>query len=495
LTTTKARQIYADEVTVLVWENAATMKIATGMGRPGHAAVMGRNDSLPPLVRQGIAERAARRREIKKKQSDLDRLKQDCANKMDQIGDRLKEMEQAKDSGARQGVLQTRDQEMLAAIVAAVGEQERPKIMAVVNSGKSVWDAREQLYPNDFNLGLTCVRIMKKHPQMDDAEYGSKLQALVLTLQAEVDALKTAQANLAEEIAQLQESCDHPEVLKWSYVNPDKYSYISWWPFGPNDSFWEDMRREINSNAAQMLASHPEKARPGQVKTPGGQWGYEPETVVNLPALGAANRYWGLSPCHMWQWFEDFKDNPDNEYNIVSATQNCSGVAVGALVAGGGEAFAPAPKARVYMLPNEVKAWAINLQAELVRLNKNSLVLECQLIPEYRKTLSRGQPRKYPEERTDLWSLDEWKTHTHLKIGVRTGAVGDIDGLLPKYHACDFDGDYLQKFVLLGTIMRKCFQFIDDQGASARGWGAVLLAAQCLNVLRSPAVRSVRAVA
>jgi hypothetical protein len=78
-----------------------------------------------------------------------------------------------------------------------------------------------------------------------------------------------------------------------------------------------------------------------------------------------------------------------------------------------------------------------------------------------------------------------------VTFGTRSGALKDIDHLLPQYHRYDFASNFGRKFALLGKIMRRCFQFIRESGARTRGWGAVLLASQCLNVVRSPAVRSV----
>jgi hypothetical protein len=61
---TKVRQVYADEATVLVWENVATLAIATGLGRPGHAAVMVRRDNLPALAQKEEQDRQKRESEI-----------------------------------------------------------------------------------------------------------------------------------------------------------------------------------------------------------------------------------------------------------------------------------------------------------------------------------------------------------------------------------------------------------------------------------------------
>jgi hypothetical protein len=511
------RQVYADEATVLVWENAATLEVATGQGRPGHAAVMVRTDSLPPVVQQGQRDVNRRRDAIAHKRDELDQMTENFNEKMKELGGLLKKKELAQGTAAQRQ--KARDKEMYDLVVATLGVEEGPKMQARMGPGKDFYyDVVSGLYGNSSAFALEIFKIYVKYKDIDglayDRDLRAALEAQIAQMRADAALLKRAQDALAQEIAGLRELCEHPAALQWSYLDETyegKYCYISWWPTHATsglkssgnhrsafarqegqaaDEFWDDMTDEISSRAARGLAEGRLEPRPGQVETPSGEWGYEPETVVNIPALGPANRYWGLSAYHMWQWYEDFRDNGPKEYKMVSPTQSCAGVAVRALVAGGARGFAPAPTTLFYMLPNDVKNWALQLQAEILRLNKNSLILEFDLLPKYRSDLPGSMRGPGPDAEQELWSPDAWKAHTYLKFGVRTGALEDIDHLLPRYHRCDFAGNSLQKYTLLTSIMRKCFQFIQEKGARTRAWGAVILASQCLNVVRSPAVRS-----
>src|SRR4051812_38720812 len=62
----KVRQILADEATVLVWKNDNEVKLLKGVGRFGHAAVMLRTRSLPPLARTAVQEATKRGKELRK---------------------------------------------------------------------------------------------------------------------------------------------------------------------------------------------------------------------------------------------------------------------------------------------------------------------------------------------------------------------------------------------------------------------------------------------
>ena len=69
---------------------------------------------------------------------------------------------------------------------------------------------------------------------------------------------------------------------------------------GEANTFWEDMNCEISNRAQENLARGTYTPQPGQIQTgktygrkdaDKDEWVKEPDLVVSVPALGAANRY------------------------------------------------------------------------------------------------------------------------------------------------------------------------------------------------------------
>ena len=154
------------------------------------------------------------------------------------------------------------------------------------------------------------------------------------------------------------------------------------------DSWRSDMSDEISDRAQQALTEGRYEPQDGQAQIEFDVetiWGKEPDHVLSVPALGAANHFFGLSLGHMWDWYLDFSTNAESHYKMICSTNSCARAASGALLAGGGEAFLKAPRGTHYYLPKEIATWARDLRAEIVAFNNRALRFEVTLVPKLRQ--------------------------------------------------------------------------------------------------------------
>jgi hypothetical protein len=96
-------------------------------------------------------------------------------------------------------------------------------------------------------------------------------------------------------------------------------------------------------------------------------FGTKEDKRIYLPIMDGTENFWGFNGFSMAEWWEGKKDQ--GEYLMYSTHSNCSGTVVKGLIAGGGEAFAPAPKRSFLMLPTNALDWALRLEAKITSLN------------------------------------------------------------------------------------------------------------------------------
>ncbi|HEX4681146.1 MAG TPA: hypothetical protein VH277_00485 [Gemmatimonadaceae bacterium] len=500
----KVRQILADEATVLVWKNEAEVKLLKGVGRFGHAAVMLRTRSLPPLAQTAVLESTKRGKELRKLKLDLVAARA----KLGQQRGRLATSMKARDAASNPGI----DQEMVAKLKQRCMARMKGEDYAQFAANKSenvddlvnAWgDAFADAYPElAGEVFAVWTEWMKKRNPAKSKE-----------LDREVDALKVVVADIEAKTKALEGKLKlwkgiEEQTKAWSYLDEgieDNYCFISWWPgdegVGGNtakenirsmraqqggarsDNWKEDMRDELGGRARDRLqAGSP--ARPGQVQIAPGDWGHEPEFVLNVPAVGPANQYWGVSTERAWAWFDDFVDNGDATYKMISGERSCSGVAALALKAGGGEAFHAAPAARIYMLPNSVAAWAKQLAMEISALNNHGRGFELRNLRQGRELAEEnfGADALFAD---DLWSVHEWKEHSSKSMSIRRGRIATIDSALRDYHALDWDADdFPARYGKLVKIFRECMMVVQSESYTYRNGAVWALGMQCLHVRR-----------
>ncbi len=188
----------------------------------------------------------------------------------------------------------------------------------------------------------------------------------------------------------------------------------------------------------------------------------------------------------MWSWFDDFRQRVDAEYKMISRTRSCAGIALQALREGGAEAFLKQPISRVYVLPNEVAKYAIELRSTIVDVNARTLRFEFNVLKPWLKWNSATQKGPQPHQRPELWTASEWRQNRQSSAHQRF-SVGDH---LEEYHATDPAGSWARKYRLLHKIFSHTIDEVGDKyflnDKSARQESLMVLAMQCLNVLRDP---------
>jgi hypothetical protein len=434
----RVRQLTADEATCLVWRNDGAAAIVTGKGRFGHAAIMLRSDHLPIWSQSDIRE-----------------------------------------------------------------QEDRMKAL-----GGELIDARTEflICGNDVN---------SKKEQIKKLGLGGGMQYIKLTgeLSTLQEKQKTAEADVKRIIAELEKLSiwKNPNMVRWFYLSEanegfNRHAYISWFPAGDGvdsvsdmkkqmegeaNTFWEDMDCEISTTAQEKLADGRYIPEPGQIqpgKTYGrrdsgkNEWVKEPDLVVSVPALGAANRYFGVSCSRMWTWFENYRDQDFAEYRMISASRSCAGIAMRALASGGGDAFSKQPNSHFYVLPNEVADYAVKLRAGILELNTKAARFEfCQLVPWKQQLKSNVDAHK----KTELWTAQEWR-HNREEKGRTWFSVADH---LNKYHDTDASGAWVKKYRTLVEIFHYVLSQVGDDyylvRSSYRNDALIVLGSQCLNIVRA----------
>jgi hypothetical protein len=434
----RVRQLTADEATALVWRNDGPAAIVTGKGRPGHAAIMLRSDHLPIWSQDDIREQQDKMRSL----------------------------------------------------------------------GGELIDARTEflLCGNDVNAKNEQIR-----------KLGPAGGAQYIKLTGELSTLREKQKTAEREVQRINAEIEklriwqNPNMVRWFYLSEadqgfNRHGYISWFPSGAGvgsksdmkrgmegeqNTFWEDMDCEISARSQENLADGTYKPQPGQIqsgKTYGrkdaskDEWVKEPDLVVSVPALGAANRYWGVNCSRMWTWFEDYRDQDFAEYRMISSTRSCAGIAMRALANGGGDAFSKQPNSHFYVLPNEVADYAVKLRAAIVDLNAKSARFEFrQLVPWKQKLTYSVEALK----KTELWTAAEWRRSRENK-GHTWFSVGDH---LEKYHNTDACVDWVKKYRTLVKIFNYLLSQVGDDyylvRTSHRNDALLVLGAQCLNIVRA----------
>jgi len=290
-------------------------------------------------------------------------------------------------------------------------------------------------------------------------------------------------------------------------------SYISWWPNDgagkgnkkrvqqglAEDSLYGDCYSELSDRAREGLEAGNFAARGNQRRMTNPiaylpeneeddeddyrEWVAMPESTVYIPGLGAttAGIYFGLLAGEMIDWYQGFQRT--NRYTLVSPTNSCAGAATGALLAGGAAGFADALKGNIYLLPNEVRNWAIRVRDELLWLNGRMAVI----LPEADAANAAGRLGATPNGSTvqnGLWTYAAWESASWVKIGLRSGEVGKIDKALKQYHSLDWASQRVEQYVELARIARGIAHHLVETPNSNRKPAMLRLALQVNGVLQ-----------
>jgi len=166
----------------------------------------------------------------------------------------------------------------------------------------------------------------------------------------------------------------------------------------------QDYVNELGDSARERLEGGA-PPRPGQIvigRFRGGDddggdvWGKKCEASVALPGLSPARAdKLGLNLNKVVEWAARFKRGPECNYVYISKSQNCAGVAVRALSAGGADAFGALggnpSKGTIYFTPNDMVVYANGVREGIRRVN--------QMLDDLRGVVSRQGGARRPAGR------------------------------------------------------------------------------------------------
>lgn len=277
--------------------------------------------------------------------------------------------------------------------------------------------------------------------------------------------------------------------------------YISFWPGGENGAgltnalekqrgslvraHIDDKNNEMGEFTAQRLESGVFIPSPLQqrkefnttnedgVEETVALWMQKPHHKIYIPGMGAATTKVGLNLVTIYEWFKIFSNSPDLKYKFASKKINCSGVVLLGLLKGGAGAFAAKPEARLFIDPNQVRAFAENVERAISDINLTATGLEIS-------TAQTNAPKYTMDMSMDLITVDAWKLKTKLS---RTGRshVSDIDAAIKQYHSGK--AMLARRNELLGIVLKAVRKHIMKYPDSRRGGPVLELGKQALSLV------------
>lgn len=232
-------------------------------------------------------------------------------------------------------------------------------------------------------------------------------------------------------------------ALKGTLIGEDKI-YISWWPSRgagkgnlkerqpghASAGVGDDASSEISERTQMALERGAFEPRGNQyvvLEDENGRiFGVHADEKIRLPGFGSDDVYFGLSTPLIRRWWDQWQKS--GKYTMLSNKENCSGVAATALEEGGAAIYARAPKAMIWMLPNEVADWARQLRRELDALNDGmrQLVTAYQASPAGQRSGPTIGRHRAGSEAT-LWTPPEWKAESGKGLTLRSSLLQKVD--------------------------------------------------------------------
>jgi|GEM_PF-3111398 len=252
-----------------------------------------------------------------------------------------------------------------------------------------------------------------------------------------------------------------------------------------NRSFYDDQNEEMGDGTRLGLRTGRLTPRAGQqqVLSSSGNpvWVQAPDIAIELPGdmelltLSSGEKIpgVGLNVKRMIWFWKLFCTAPNARYKMMSSQINCTSVALSVLEAGGIHLFAGKKFHRgPFLVPNNIISYVEEANEKIKRINETLTTLESAGFstqdyanPAFKSAVksqrSRGTIRRVaqfsaakqnsllesielPKEvksryeatemPNEIWTFEEWKNASYVKIGRRKEQVKAIDGLVTEYH-------------------------------------------------------------
>lgn len=284
--------------------------------------------------------------------------------------------------------------------------------------------------------------------------------------------------------------------------DPTRIRYVSFFPGGGREKssmvrpaqfsahyFW-DMKFEMSDRAQEGLRAKTMQRRRGQYliaydeqsqEDPVEIYGQMADGIMAMPGLSLADRYqWGIDLNRVVTWALKFRTSKDFNYEMVSKSNNCAGVAIRALRAGGGEAFASvvggAPSLTLYATPKDCIQIGQAVVDGIRRVNQMMSYLNGVV------NLKSGNLGGVHATRdlSELYSASDWKRDSYVALKTRGLILRSIDSALEKYHRLNWDNDYPEKLTAYMTVLKSVYDHFQVSKSGKREPAFVVLASQLL---------------
>jgi hypothetical protein len=182
--------------------------------------------------------------------------------------------------------------------------------------------------------------------------------------------------------------------------------------------------------------------------------------------------FWGLNLVNMARWWQEFVRNPQNGYQFVSSSHNCTGVISSCLLEGGADAFVPPPSGLIYRKPNEVAAWIAELQKTLNLMNLRTLDFLSDLhqyINDPQVSIGHKNLINSAFSMHDVMPPLEFKNATSLRGELRRDRIKEIDSAIEDYYKTTSwaqKGAYTKKMRAMFTIAYNGIAYLQETAAS-----------------------------
>jgi hypothetical protein len=278
------------------------------------------------------------------------------------------------------------------------------------------------------------------------------------------------------------------------YDNDADIRYVSFWPTGDArkntqvgiyttarrgdfqrdhlDDYREEMaertRDAINAGTIPQNGLRPGQVVLGTDRNGDDVWGQRYQALIHLPALSPSRMTrLGLDLRAIVDWAIAFKNSPAFNYVYISKTQNCAGVAVEALAAGGAEVFADqvggVPKVSIYFTPNDAERWAKTVELGIDKVN--TMLTWLQQLSGH---VDLGN-------RVGLPAVADWKKASDVGT-FRGGITRSVDSALADFHKAKARKDFLKTLDALVRLIVRTHEHLAR--ASARNAAYLELARQ-----------------
>lgn len=244
---------------------------------------------------------------------------------------------------------------------------------------------------------------------------------------------------------------------------------------------WDDWLREFGTTP--LTDPRPGQKRLGTVNSDGVPlWSQSQDIKVVLPAYRLDGRFWGLSMSRIVKWWDAFKLQAPH-YQALSR-QNCAGVALMGLAAGGSEAFVELPSVAIYAEPAQVERYAQMLAVQFDRMEAWSNEFDAEIRTE--AAMGRLTNDGTGETKDGLWTLERWKARSALgPLKPRSSTIRAIDDALADFHAADWQAGYKAKWSALVRVFMNVVTHRQNKAQSERSGAVLNLGQQVLALVRN----------